>query len=65
MNTRQVSVIFLLAIIALGSVALAGIAQAAGVPRFEVDSKWPKPLPNQWMLGDIGGIAVDSRSGHS
>ncbi len=61
LNTRHLPVIIWLAIIALGSAVLAGIAQAAGVPRFEVDSKWPKPLPNQWMLGDIGGITVDSR----
>jgi hypothetical protein len=56
MNTRHLSVIVLLAIVGLGSLALGGIAQAAGLPRFEVDSKWPKPLPNQWILGDIGGI---------
>jgi len=40
---------------------LLGGAEAADAPRFSVDSSWPKPLPNQWTLGDIGGIAVDSR----
>ena len=28
-------------------------------PRFAVDPFWPKPLPNNWILGQIGGIAVD------
>lgn len=28
-------------------------------PRFVVDAKWPKPLPNQWLLGQVAGIAVD------
>lgn len=36
-------------------------ATAAGVtmPSFEVDPNWPKPLPNNWILGQIAGIAVD------
>jgi NHL repeat-containing protein len=31
-----------------------------GVPKFEVDPYWPKDLPNQWMLGQVSGIFVDS-----
>jgi DNA-binding beta-propeller fold protein YncE len=30
-------------------------------PRFEVDPLWPKPLPNQWVLGNAIGVGVDSR----
>src|SRR5579872_1407591 len=30
------------------------------VPRFEPDPYWPKPLPNNWMIGQGGGIYVDS-----
>jgi DNA-binding beta-propeller fold protein YncE len=30
-------------------------------PQFEVDPWWPKPLPNNWILGQVSGIAVDSR----
>ena len=26
---------------------------------FEVDPFWPKRLPNNWILGDVAGIAVD------
>jgi DNA-binding beta-propeller fold protein YncE len=34
-----------------------------GVPVFEYDPTWPKtPLPNQWMLGEIGGMAVDDQN---
>ena len=29
-------------------------------PRFEPDPSWPKQLPNNWMLGQVGGIYVDS-----
>jgi hypothetical protein len=35
---------------------------AAGTtaPSFVVDASWPKPLPNDWRIGQVGGIAVDS-----
>ncbi|MFH1764140.1 MAG: hypothetical protein ABIF09_08115, partial [Gemmatimonadota bacterium] len=36
-------------------------ATTAGVPAFEVDPSWPKPLPNNWILGQVAGVAVDSR----
>lgn len=28
-------------------------------PKFAVDPFWPKPLPDNWMLGQVAGIAVD------
>ena len=31
----------------------------ASVPRFKVDPYWPKPLPSNWILGQVAGIAVD------
>ena len=32
----------------------------AGVgPAYAVDPHWPKPLPNQWLLGQVAGIATD------
>ena len=30
-------------------------------PRFQVDPSWPKPLPNLWVTGGIGGVCIDSR----
>ena len=27
---------------------------------FTVDPKWPKPLPNNWILGQVSGISVDA-----
>ena len=62
-----VSVIFFAVIIGLdtGSSLLEkrAIVQAAGVmaPRFEVDTMWPKPLPNHWVLGMSIGVAVDAQ----
>lgn len=34
-------------------------APSGGVPQFKVDPFWPKPLPGNWMLGQVAGIAVD------
>src|SRR5580658_3352276 len=28
-------------------------------PNFVVDPSWPQPLPNNWLLGQIGGLYVD------
>jgi DNA-binding beta-propeller fold protein YncE len=30
-------------------------------PMFEVDPFWPKPLPNNWILGSTIGVAVDAQ----
>ena len=32
-----------------------------GVPVFKVDPFWPQPLPDDWLIGEVGGVAVDSR----
>jgi DNA-binding beta-propeller fold protein YncE len=36
-------------------------AQAQPVPQFQVDPAWPKPLPGNWLFGQIGGLAVDAQ----
>jgi len=36
-----------------------GSAKTPGVPAYKVDASWPKQLPNDWILGQIGGMAVD------
>jgi NHL repeat len=37
------------------------MAQQKSLPAYEVDPFWPKPLPNNWILGAVAGVAVDSR----
>ena len=34
---------------------------AGGMPRFEVDPWWPKPLPEGWIAGRVGAVCVDAR----
>ncbi len=36
-----------------------GSANRAGI--YEVDRMWPKPLPNNWVLGSTVGLAIDAR----
>lgn len=38
----------------------AAFAQA-GAPRYEADLSWPKPLPDRWVLGGLGGVCVDAQ----
>jgi len=37
----------------------AAAAKLGGVPQFLVDPFWPKPLPNNWAMGQVAGIRVD------
>lgn len=59
---------FLALVIALGlgqaRVEQTAAAQAKSVtqaPTFEVDPFWPKPMPNNWVLGQTIGLTVDDR----
>ena len=29
-------------------------------PKYEVDSTWPKPFPDRWVIGGLGGVCVDA-----
>jgi len=47
---------------ALAFVAIAvapALAAETGVPKFAPEPFWPKPLPENWILGQVAGIAVD------
>ena len=45
--------------ILIAAPALTRAAHAGEIPTFAVDASWPKPLPNNWILGQVGGITVD------
>jgi DNA-binding beta-propeller fold protein YncE len=34
---------------------------ASDAPKFKVDPFWPKPLPNNWIMGQAAGVAVDAQ----
>ena len=47
--------------IPLALICAASLAAQGGVPRYEVDASWPKPFPDRWVLGGLGGVCVDGR----
>jgi NHL repeat len=49
------------AALAFTALLLAPLPSNAEGPGLKVDSQWPKPLPNNWILGQIGGITVDAQ----
>jgi DNA-binding beta-propeller fold protein YncE len=47
---------------AAGLIAATLVAQAqADAPHYEADPYWPKPLPDRWVLGGLGGVCVDAQ----
>ena len=44
---------------ALAGLVIATAVHAAEPPKFKVDPFWPKPLPNNWIMGQAAGVAVD------
>ena len=30
-------------------------------PKFAVDPNWPKPLPGNWVIGQVSGVCVDAQ----
>ena len=70
MNQKRTLVISAMFVTILAALSIAArsldnsVAQSGGTvqaPRFEVDPFWPKPLPNNWLLGSTIGVSVDSR----
>jgi DNA-binding beta-propeller fold protein YncE len=45
-------------VVALGSLAR---SQSAAPPTFRFDPTWPKEMPNNYLVGNVVGVAVDSK----
>ena len=63
-NRRSVGLQLFASVLALGALAMfverVADAQRGGAPSFQVDPNWPA-IPPQWVLGQVSGVAVDSR----
>jgi DNA-binding beta-propeller fold protein YncE len=58
-----VTLIVLLAGLGIGQAVLdRTVAQGKQAPRFEVDPFWPKPMPNNWVMGQTIGLGIDDRN---
>jgi sugar lactone lactonase YvrE len=62
---RSGTAILAAGLLSLGLWSAGLVAQTGGAagpaPRFQVDPTWPMELPNNWILGAITGVFVDSR----
>jgi sugar lactone lactonase YvrE len=46
---------------AIGPASPASLRAQKGAMHYEADLSWPKPLPNRWALGGLGGVCVDAQ----
>jgi DNA-binding beta-propeller fold protein YncE len=60
---RSIPTIFSVAFALAAAAAPSSAQTPPAVPQLQVDPFWPKALPNNWLLGQVAGVALDSR-GH-
>ena len=58
---RMAGVLILLLLALQAFSGTANAQQPADVPNFQVDPFWPKPLPDRWVTGSVGGTCVDAK----
>src|SRR5215470_2664731 len=58
-NTTTMCLGVALVTLAAGAASAQSEGPGTAVPQFQVDPFWPKPLPNNWILGQVSGIAAD------
>ena len=46
---------------ALAIAAVTASPALAQSVKYEVDTSWPKPLPDKWVIGGLGGLCVDAQ----
>jgi DNA-binding beta-propeller fold protein YncE len=60
-NSTQILAAITVAVVVLLGCSQAPTREGAGQPGYVVDPAWPKPLPNNWIMGQVAGLAVDAR----
>ena len=41
------------------STSMDSAQSSSAAPQYRIDPFWPKPLPNNWIIGQVSGLAVD------
>jgi hypothetical protein len=64
--TTGATILAVIAVLAVAQWALQTASSAQSrptvqAPMYQVDPMWPKPLPNNWVLGSVVGLSIDSR----
>jgi len=55
----RIRVIFSLGFAAALSLSTPHPVIAQDPPKYQVDPAWPRELPNNWIMSQVGGLAVD------
>jgi hypothetical protein len=61
MKTKKMEIAFSAAMAIAFGTLFPCYTLAQDMPRFEVDASWPKPLPNQWVVGGLVGLCIDNQ----
>ena len=48
-------------VIVLAMFSALGLNAQGNPPKYEVDPSWPKPLPERWVTGSVGGVCTDAQ----
>ena len=59
-NPQTIAFMGVLTTALMAFLCIGGSALAQGLPNYYVDPAWPKPLPNNWKIGGVMGVAIDS-----
>ena len=58
--TAGVAIVAMVATLSNRDAQAQSSSAAKRFPVFEVDASWPPKLPNNWVLGQTPGVAIDS-----
>jgi len=53
---------FLIALLTISCSAFSQNQSNIKTPQYKVDPYWPKALPNNWILGQVAGVATDKNN---
>ncbi len=61
MKSRRYSASAFVLVAGMLAIVAAPPVKAQSAPRYEYVPNWPKPLPERWVLGGLGGHCVDAK----
>ena len=60
-NLAAPAALALFAALSIAASSIDGAFAQGRAVRYEADLSWPRPLPNQWVLGGLGGVCTDAQ----
>jgi DNA-binding beta-propeller fold protein YncE len=60
-TVMKISIFVVMRASLIWAVAVGFCEAQSQAPRYEADISWPKPLPDKWVTGGLGGVCVDAQ----